>query len=719
MRKTSRCTFLYIGCMIVLLNLFMTACSSESNELNSYQMQNLPDGNYILDGNGTVLYPYGDRIYVADSENGGVGYYDPLNDMTYTSLSSEKAMTIYVNEEGIFTCTGEQMIWMNTAGEIQAEWNIEGADCSETEITDPMLCVTNTTALFMYNIWGEGLDIDTYFSVLNRNTGESAVYKHDRETYMIGGQYRIIPDNDDFLILCNVKHNGSAYSNPALIRYSVKNNKTEFVTDCENVSEMDLVDGETYAFDTGMQIYKLIKNITAGEMKTVLRNFDETEMVASARAVLGDPEASIYKSMMQMFYTGQDVLLWEPKLQLLTIADTQVSVAETLYILYPVTDMDQGMKAHTGYVDLDIYNFEMKYDCSVQSTYYSNAEFSDRLRMKLLAGEDDMDVIYIDQCDKGDMLSAILRYGLYYPLEKETAIIENFNQFADGVREYMTYDGHLIGVPYSFYGSCYVVTEEYVELGLPVPDVSWTLDDFWELCETASKMDTINGNTVLAATNQCTWILDAILENGYRNGKMDESSIREAVQNLKRYYDEGVLVPWLQAGTVLLDSRAKVPAIVANNTMYEKSGMLDVLPVPTVNGSRYMPLKSFMFVYSGTKNKDMAVAYMTMLTDKETISRIDGDRSHFLRDISAYYMPSFDFSSQNGYVKVKEKVTEEERQLLSGLSNILPGTKLQTTSYMENRDTWNTIFEHLFTGEMTVEEAVDEIMTYGEYRYLE
>lgn len=719
MCRTSRCVFRYIGCMIVLLSLFLTACSNESNELNSYQMQNLPDGNYILQGNGTILYPYGDRIYIADSENGGVGYYDPLNDMAYTPLSSEKVMAIYANEEGIFACTGDQMIWMNSTGEIQAEWDIEGADYVKTEIMDPKLCVTNTTALFMYNIWGEGLDIDTYFSVLDRNTGESAVYKHDRETYMIGGQYRIIPDHDDFLILCSVKHNGSAFNGPALIRYSVKNNKTEFVTDCENVSAVDLVDGETYAFDAGIQIYKLIKNIAAGEMKTVLRNFDETELVASARAVLGDPEAIVYRSVMQMFYTGHDVLLWEPKLQLLTIADTQFSAAETLHILYPVTDMDQGIKANIGYVDLDINNFEMQYDCSVQSTYYSITEFSDRLRMKLLAGEDDMDVIYIDQCDEGDMLSAILRYELYYPLEKETAIIENFNQFAAGVQEYMTYDGHLIGVPYSFSGSCYVVTEEYVELGLPVPDVSWTLEDFWELCETASKMDTINGNTVLAATNQCTWILDAILENGYRDRKMDESSIWEAVQNLKRYYDEGVLVPWLEAGTVLLDSRAKVPAIVANNTMYEKSGMIDVLPVPTVNGSRYMPLKSFMFVYSGTKNKDMAVAYMTMLTDKETTSRIDGDRSHFMKEISEYYIPSLDFSSQNGFMKVKEKVTEEERQLLSCLSNILPGTMMQTTSYMENRDKWNTVFEHLFTGEMTVEEAVDEILTYGEYRYLE
>lgn len=110
---------------------------------------------------------------------------------------------------------------------------------------------------------------------------------------------------------------------------------------------------------------------------------------------------------------------------------------------------------------------------------------------------------------------------------------------------------------------------------------------------------------------------------------------------------------------------------------------------------------------------------MTMLTDKETSSRMDGDRSHFLRDVSAYYIPTFDFSSQNGFVKVKEKVTEEERQLLSSLSNILPGTQMQTTSYRENRDKWNTIFEHLFTGEMTALEAVNEIMTYGEYRYLE
>lgn len=407
------------------------------------------------------------------------------------------------------------------------------------------------------------------------------------------------------------------------------------------------------------------------------------------------------------------------QVQLLTIADTCSSAAETLYILYPVTDMDQGRKANTGYVDLDIYNFEMQYDCSVQSTYYSVTEFSDRLRMKLLAGEEDMDVIYIDRCDEGDILSAILRYELYYPLEKETAIIENFNQFAEGVQEYMTYDGHLIGVPYSFSGNCYVVTEEYAELGLPVPDARWTLDDFWKLCETASNMDAIRGNTVLATTNQCTWILDAVLENGYRDGKMEESSIREAVQNLKRYYDEGVLRPWAQAGTVLLDSRAKVPAIVANNTMYEKNGIVDVLPLPTVNGNRYIPLESFMFVYHGTKNKEMAVAYMTMLTDKETTSRIDGDRSHFLRDLSTYYIPSFHFSSQNGFVKVKEKVTEEERQLLSNLSNILPGTKMQTTSSMENRDQWNTILDRLFTDEMTVEEAVDEIMHYGKYRYME
>lgn len=315
MCKISRWTYLYIGCMIVLLNVCLTACGKESSSsiLNSYQMQNLPDGNYILEGNGTILYPYGDYIYVADSENGGVGYYDPWNDMAYTSLSSEKVRAIYANEEGIFACTGNQLIWMNPIGEIQAEWDMEVAEVAETEITDPKLCVTNTTALFMYNIWGENLDIDTYFTVLDRNTGESAVYKHDREMYMIGGQYRIISDKDDFLILCNIKHHGSAYSNPALIRYSVKNNKTEFVTECENAGIVDLVDGETYALDAGMQIYKLIKNIAAGEMKTVLRNFDETELVTSARDVLGDPEASIYKSMMQMFYTGQDVLLWEPK----------------------------------------------------------------------------------------------------------------------------------------------------------------------------------------------------------------------------------------------------------------------------------------------------------------------------------------------------------------------------------------------------------------------
>ena len=713
MRKT-QCYF----SLFILMGILLTACNNEINKNNYYQMQDLSDGYYVIENGGNIVFPYGDRIFFADSVNGGIGFCDPRADMAYTSLSEETALAIYANEEGLFVCTGDRILCLSITGTILQEWDVVIPGYREGELADPTLCVSESAIFFVWN-HGSGANIDTGFLLLDRETGDTKMYEHDRKNFTILWQYRIAPDSEDFLILANIKHAGALYNDPALLRFHADTGETELLYDCDNVSGMDLVDGVSYALDKGLMQYRLIRNPAEGELKTVLRNFNISDVTESARSVLEVPDADVFQNIDDLFYTGYDVLVWDARHSLLMIADTESPASETLHILYPVSDLEAGIKAHTGYVDMDIANFEAQYDCSVVSTYYSAAEFSDRLRMKLLAGEDDMDVIYLDRCDEGDMLSAVLRYGLYYPLENEPAVAENFKQFADGVREYMTYDGHLIGVPYWFTGRCFVVTDFYLTLGLPVPEGDWTLADFWALCETAADSDILQGGTALADIDNCIWILEAILENGCRTGKIDETAIRDAVEKLKLYHDRGILLTRNKSGSFLLDSRSDVPTIVSNYSLYDDVGIHGVLPVPSVNGSRYIPLQSFMFVYSGSENKDMAVAYMTMLSDAETTSRIDGNRSHFRKDTSEYYIASLDFSGPGEFTKVKERISEEERYLLTSLSDILPGSQIQTTSFMDNKAALQSVLDQLCSDQISVEEAVKEIVAFGNYRYLE
>ena len=81
------------------------------------------------------------------------------------------------------------------------------------------------------------------------------------------------------------------------------------------------------------------------------------------------------------------------------------------------------------------------------------------------------------------LLASILNYNLYLPLEAYDSISSGFDKYFDGVRDVMSYDGHIFGIPY------YLTVEGFTSEDNTIDKLSpdYTLDDFWKLCEEFGK----------------------------------------------------------------------------------------------------------------------------------------------------------------------------------------------------------------------------------------
>ena len=124
--------------------------------------------------------------------------------------------------------------------------------------------------------------------------------------------------------------------------------------------------------------------------------------------------------------------------------------------------------------------FEEENKIAANAKGYAHDKFVDNLRLKLLAGDDDYDVVMLEHAD--ELLASILNYNLYLPLEAYDSISSGFDKYFDGVRDVMSYDGHIFGIPY--YLTAYGLTTEG-DTGSTLDKLStdYTLDDFWKLCE--------------------------------------------------------------------------------------------------------------------------------------------------------------------------------------------------------------------------------------------
>lgn len=707
--------------LAVFALLCLAGCTAEPNEeilpgqnevnvpksnKNHYQMDDIADGLHILE-NTLSVYPYENRIYTANGDS--VGYYDTA-DMQYTSLAAIPAEQIIVNEDEIIVRDGEKISVLDRNGVVTAEWTIP-----EIEEDGPNIRMSASDQYVVVELWERAEDRSFYISMitLSREDGSVNVYPliGDKVPYTLLG---VKPeDNTEFIVTSDYNNTGDDKLKTGLFLFSAKNGSLEYLYDFEGFNTTDYIDGKIYSVLMSMSILQFTETSANGEETQILRSIGHDRICASLEEILPDNSKRLYCDA--LYYTGSDFLVWDADKHILAVYDAHPSIdGRTLNILYPATEqtVDGWDKPRVCNVEYSVMKFEEQSGCSVNTQRYPVSEFADRLRMKLLAGDADMDVIHMDGCAQGDLLLSVLRYELYLPLEDHTPILENYQTFADGVQEFMTYDGHLIGIPYAFGSNGLLVTDAYFDTGLPVPSEDWTIDDFWNLCEQAVQY--CNGSTVLSEQPE-HWIMKAIIQKGIADGRIDRKAVLDAVEKLYRYENQGLFGSFLDSKTVLLDSRVSIPA---QSTYYYAGNLTgQVVSYPAIEKKQYAPLESFVFAYKNTDVPDLALEYLTMLSGEEFAPKIDKYKTYFMKDPESYF--SIHWDDDSSWIREKEVPKGNNAYIVKITSDVFPGTSMLTLDETSANEVIADVFTRLYADKITPEQAADEIVSYANYRYFE
>ncbi len=710
--------------ILLLHSILVMSCGSQNGiphgsqiSENFYKMSDIPDGFYVLSQNDTAIYPYDDRIYAANSESGSIGYYNPASGMEYTKIAEYPADNIWSDGENIIFLYDNVVTMMDMDGNIVSEWKI---DLPEEQIDRSELCGSKDRIFVILRTSAENADEQTFAVTIDR-TGENVTTTELTGDYHLYSLMSVNHEKENsFILLATYRYANGNTLYPGVFRYDTDTAVLEYLYDFEGETNADYADGKVYSFTDSMTVLQLAETSNQGENVNILRNIGYDTFYRQFNSAIGTENENMHYT--SLYCTGYDYIIWNGRKHVMAVYSLGTSSdGQTLNVIYPINEMtnDGIEKAYVGDAEYDMMWFEEHENCVIKAQMYPVTEYADRLRMKLLAGEEDMDIIYATNCEEGDLLSAILRYQLYLPLENYSPITENFSAFADGVREYMTHEGHLIGVPYQFGTQGFIVTEEYKDLGLPVPETDWTLDDFFAICEEAAEF--CDEDTALSPLPQ-NWIMKALIQESYEKGSIDYEQIYNVTAKIYHYYNRGVFASYRNAETFLLNDRVNIPA--QSWTHYSSEYFSTVVPTPTIAGKRYAALSSFTFIYAKSMNVDLAVKYLTMLSGEDFAAKIDDGKTYFMKASDSYFYLIWGDGWTGQYEKFTwNKETEELRgdngKLVELTSEIFPGTSIQTIDDAETDIKLDEIFGQLFADTITVEEAAEAIVSFVKYRYFE
>ena len=686
---------------------------------NSSSDLNTAEGHYFINQPIVNVYPYDGRVYCAGDE---IGYYTFEDGGLYRSLSDQDADSVYADESGIYLLCPSEVVVMAPDGTVLQSCPSDYRKNESYRYGDPQICVTGEKIVYAYSVTGGDTDGFCLYTI-DKATGE--VSKADLTCENPPSfAYSIFPSGKDVLLVCPYEDPLRPAGRIGVYRYSPDDNCTEFLyTTDYDLSVSDLTDdGTLYICHENINTAsRTLGYLEDGSLHSqrIIGLEEHAEAVGTVIGYAAEDGSNPDCRIDRIFYTGTDCLLWDSENGVLSVYDIR-SGGETLTVIRPVSYIGKGGVTggsfFSGYSEEDMVNFSVEYDCRVESISYPADEYENRLRMKLLAGDKDFDIVYFDD-SCGAMLPAILNYGLYLPLEKYESVAAGFERYMDGVREIMTCNWHLIGVPFTVSSRGIQITERYAELGLPELRNDWTQEDFWKICDAAVGKLNSDESLILAPGPM---LLEPIIQQGAAEGQISHSDVLTLMKNLKKYYEAGVLSSSRRNTAVCCE--LTVPAQSESWIAVEEEGM--VVSVPLYQEKKYAAVQNFVFAASSSQNPDLAVKYLEMLLSPEHIAEYRPGISYLLDDMTGYFEKIWPHRTseypKNQWAAVDCEIppiavwtNQNGRDALAGAEIAVydsDGTFMQIAK---------EVMSSMLAGEITPETAADEIVREAEYRFME
>ena len=290
-----------------------------------------------------------------------------------------------------------------------------------------------------------------------------------------------------------------------------------------------------------------------------------------------------------------------------------------------------------GYMDNLVYI--LKRDHNIQREVTTIAE--DKLKLKLLAGESDFDLYVGAMQDGGVYLTntLILDYPVYEPLENFPQIMEQMDGLLDDVVRLCSHDGHIFGVPKSFYIMNTMLSydaELLAELGVTLPDAGWTLADFYELAK-----EVRSGNVYLSGSLPLSlWDYMHQYFDPYGSGTLndDGTALREYLTLYKKLSDEDLIYSGTYSEERELVASGELRILLGNASSDFVWKRTDVILPPSFNGERiYTVNNPYLIMNPKSQNKNAAATVIAeYLNPENRMLSLANWGGYIYKDMSVY-----------------------------------------------------------------------------------
>ena len=713
---------------LTLLLIFMLAvvCGCSTIEINSdkYKCDAIPEGIYYFDDSLLVVYPYDNKFYQATYINGNIGYREPET-MEYHLLNTvgeEYVCDMYVDSTGIYTVGDHVVYHIDFDGNIIDEIALPDF---ETFISDYSITANEKYIAICYHYNTEsGEKFKNVIYVIDRNTNEITTY--DYKKFKDGDTLeKILPTSkeNEFILVGNYQ----------VYTFDASNGKYELLYDGVNAFEIDYSPKENrlyFIHDILSSSSLELGSITLPEgEKNIARILELEYLYPKIKAEVEENGGTAAGPWLyDVFYTESGFIVWEQSNHVMLVKPEKVNdTGEKITVLYrympPVTTMLQSnYETEFGWMRGAMTRmntqFEEENKIAVNAKGYAHDKFVENLRVKLLAGDDDYDVVMLEHAD--ELLASILNYNLYLPLETYDSISSGFDKYFDGVRDVMSYNGHIFGIPY------YLTVEGFTSEDNTIDKLSpgYTLDDFWKLCEEFGS-SRIMFCTKLTNHKPFYYIISSVLEDGMRKGDISRDTIFECIETYMKYR---------KAGSLNLNPPGDGPLRIIGGiggTLDAKFSLSNreykgLRSLPTYDGKRYFNIKSMAYINSKTNNTDLVVQYLSLLLSDDYLAwEKEYQKSYLAKDKDSYFSFSpMGSGAENEYKKIK--LSGDENVYMCGCNPFLvdngedifvnAAPRIYTGSL---EGMINEVYDGLNEGKLTAEEAADKIYSEASYQLME
>jgi len=253
--------------------------------------------------------------------------------------------------------------------------------------------------------------------------------------------------------------------------------------------------------------------------------------------------------------------------------------------------------------------------------------YDQKVRVKLLAGDDDFDLFLINGQNGASLLGAILENRAYEPLDPYPELVSRFEGMFPYAERFCRNErtdpegvmGELFGMPFGLAPGAGIVSVD-PEAGdwLDLSNAAdWTFDDFYRLAEdyAASWKE---GDPFLCETTLFTDLMCEITQSMV-SGRLTRAEAEEMEKRLVRLTQTGAIrdtneIP-LPEGKILLIRWEMIPP---SGFLREIDGY-DRLPMPSVTGVSFIRGGGWILMNRASKNKEAAVKLLSVLSGESLL----------------------------------------------------------------------------------------------------